>query len=439
MKKKLSLPFQNMTPRGWQNLAIAAAITFYLILMGSTFINSGICEKSTMDFCAYWISGKIINQRSYADIYDLNVQREFQQAYFSFSRIPEAQTFAMMYPPVFVVPFQFLSFLSPTLSYIIWTSINLLGFIFYLFFFVKKVGKNPATPRYLLLALISLPIFINFYEGQVNIWLAVCAGEFIRALLEGKPYKAGLWLGGWLIKPQILLLVIPFILFQRLFKAFWGFLTSSFTVLLFSYLLIGTKGFLTLYQALQTSAGGGGVSNPLGMMNWRMLGSQISLITSSTAGLIITITGSIITLGITFYVLRKRIKPNSTEMVVAILAIFSATLLVTYHAHFHMIIILIPAMLYLLDRGRFSLKLFLFWVFMPIAIEFLDRNSLILIHYDFPLSILGPAIKLLEGLRGFTLNMLVFLWSIQTIMKGNLKTKPKVLPKEIQPKVIDNE
>jgi hypothetical protein len=419
MNKKLTLPFQNMSPRAWQNLAIAATITFYLILMGSTFINQGICEKSTMDYCAYWISGKIINQNGYADIYNLDIQKEFQQAYYSFSRIPGASTFAMMYPPVFVVPFQFLSFLSPTLGYILWTSMNLIGFILYLSFFVKKTGQNASSPRYLLMVLISLPIFINFYEGQYNIWLAICAGEFIRAFLEEKPFKAGLWLGGWLVKPQILLLIIPFILFQRKFKTFWGFLASSVVVFLASLLLIGTKGLAFLFETLQTSSQGGGVSNPLGMMNWRMLGSQIALITSSTVGLIVTITGSLVTAGITFYVLRKKFGPKSPKMVVAILTVFAATLLVTYHAHFHTILILIPPMLYLLNHDQFNLRLFLFWVFMPIAIEFIDRSSLILIRFGFPLPILGSSIKLLEGLRGFTLNFLVWLWSLKILVKNH--------------------
>ena len=93
-----------------------------------------------------------------------------------------------------------------------------------------------------------------------------------------------------------------------------------------SYFLIGSKGFLTLFHGLQNSASGGGVSNYLGMMNWRMLGGQISQITSINIGLIISIIGSIITIGVTFYYFYKKIDPTSSWMIVAITAIFSATL-----------------------------------------------------------------------------------------------------------------
>ncbi len=45
MNKKLTLPFKNMTPRAWQNLAIAATITFYLILMGSIYFGLGFVKN----------------------------------------------------------------------------------------------------------------------------------------------------------------------------------------------------------------------------------------------------------------------------------------------------------------------------------------------------------------------------------------------------------
>ena len=94
-----------MTPRAWQNLAIAATITFYLILLGSVYFGFGMCKKSAVDFCAYWVSGKIINSDGFADIYDLEIQREFQMKYFEFSRDPSAQTYSIMYPPLFMMTF----------------------------------------------------------------------------------------------------------------------------------------------------------------------------------------------------------------------------------------------------------------------------------------------------------------------------------------------
>ena len=59
-----------------------------------------------------------------------------------------------------------------------------------------------------------MPVFLNFFFGQVNLWLLICAGEFFRAFLSAKPLKAGLFLGGWLLKPQLLILIIPFLLIQ---------------------------------------------------------------------------------------------------------------------------------------------------------------------------------------------------------------------------------
>ena len=63
--------------------------------------------------------------------------------------------------------------------------------------------------------LISLPVFLNLFTGQVNVWLVVCVGEFMRASISGREFRSGLWLGGLLLKPQALLLLAAGLLMRR--------------------------------------------------------------------------------------------------------------------------------------------------------------------------------------------------------------------------------
>jgi len=76
LKKKRYFLFKNMTTDGWQNLALVAVLTFYIILIAFFIINSNeinICEDYAEDFCAFWSAGKLINQHGFASIYDLDL------------------------------------------------------------------------------------------------------------------------------------------------------------------------------------------------------------------------------------------------------------------------------------------------------------------------------------------------------------------------------
>lgn len=415
MKKKRVPPFQGMTSVGWQNLALAAIFTYYIILLAFSLINNNMCGNLAGDYCAYWSGGRIINQGGIADIYDLDLLTQFQKEIY-----PQANSSSILfqpvevpYLPIFVLPFQFLSLLNLPSSFLVWTLINLIGFILYLRFFAKEVTGNDMPFRLVLMIILSLPVFVNLLEGQLNIWLGICAGEFIRAFLSDKPYRAGLWLGGWLLKPQLLILIIPFLLIQRSFKVLTGFIVSAIAALVISFGLINADGFLRLKNILLESAEGGVTSHPQAMMNWRMLGWHIASFTSSTIGWTIIILGSALTVCVTLFIFRRRLSLDSTQDAIALLGIFAATGVVTWHAHLHMSIILIPVMVYLIIKNSFNEKLFLGWVFMPILVQFI---SYIIIAAYINLEILPTSIDqvsdLARGLPGFILNLLFLGWAI---------------------------
>jgi len=90
--------------------------------------------------------------------------------------------------------------------------------------------------------LLYFPVFANFINGQVNVFLLVCTGEFLRNVMEDHPFTAGLWLGGLLLKPQVLILIVPVILILRYWKIFAGFFASSAVILLTSLALSGWNG-----------------------------------------------------------------------------------------------------------------------------------------------------------------------------------------------------
>ena len=428
MKKKNRLPFQEMSPRGWENLALAAMVTFFILRIGFAFINTGICGNLAFDYCAYWSAGKIINERGIADIYDLDILSQFQKNIYpqaNSSSIPFTPV-EIPYLPIFVLPFQFLSLINLPFSFLVWTLINLIGFILYLRFFSKNVAGYSLSFRFILMIILSLPVFINLYKGQVNIWLCICEGEFIRAAISDKPFRAGLWLGGWLLKPQLLVLIIPFLLIKRSIKVLSGFIASTIAVLVISFSFINTNGFLSLKNILLESAGGGASSNPMIMVNWRMLGWHIASLTSSTIGWVIIIIGSLLTVCATLVFFRKRIPPDPTRFAIALLGIFAATCVVTWHTHLHMSIILIPPMLYLIMKNRFNKNLFLIWVFVPNLIQFIGYISATFVRIQNLQINISQVLALTEGFPGFVMNLLILGWAIEQYTRGR-----KEVPSEV--------
>jgi len=130
---------------------------------------------------------------------------------------------------VFFIPFKYLSKVNLQVSYWIWTSINLVALIGYLVFFLRKIfpqDKTAASPwKFLIPVLLSFPVFNNLINGQVEVFTLICAGEFVRNSLDKKPFLSGVWLGGLLIKPQLLILIIPYLLL-RVTESYPGFITS---------------------------------------------------------------------------------------------------------------------------------------------------------------------------------------------------------------------
>jgi hypothetical protein len=416
MKNNRALPFQNMTPAGWQNLALVAVSVFYLLQVGFDLISHNMCGNLAMDYCAYWSAGKITNNSGYADVYDLNLLTQIQK-----SIHPQGNNLSIpfdvlpiVYLPIFVIPFQVLSLLSLESGFWVWTLLNLIGFIFYLHFFTKEITGKSLSFRLGLMLMLSLPVFLNLLWGQVNIWLGICVGEFMRAILSKKPFRAGLWLGGWWLKPQLLILIVPILLFQRSIKAIAGFAASTAAVLIVSFSLINVNGFLNLLNLIFGFAKGMPSNGPEIMMNWRMLGLHISFFSGPIIGWIVIIIGIILTLYATSIICKKTILTDAAapQFTVALLGIFAATGAITWHAHLSMSIILIPPMIYLYTQKQFPEKLLLLWVFMPITIMFIVYILAALMQTKILPPSTAELLNLLAGLRGLILNLVFLAWAV---------------------------
>lgn len=367
-------PFQNLNAAAWQNLALVALITYYVIWFLVPLLYHGFFVSLASDYLALWSAGHIANQEGFAQAYRLEALRRIQEPLvpnpdpqnLSFSPIPAP------YLPVFLLPAVFLAHLPPQASFWLWTSLNLGALIGYFIFYARRSKLFPHAWRPFLFSLCSFPVFSNFFWGQLNVWLVIFSGEFLWNMQQERPFKAGLWLAGLLLKPQTLILVLPLLLFWRKWRTLAGFSIAGVGLFALSALLLGGEGILNFIHLARFWGREGDALvaiNPSNMMNWRMVATHLAREVGNWPAWGIAALGSLLTL---WFALRPSLKPPAPEAFPQVLLhVFVATLLVTWHAHYHMAMILLPPLWIGLAKGRLPFRRLLWWVFLPPLVQFL--------------------------------------------------------------------
>lgn len=345
-------PFRGLDSRAWQNLLLAAlcgfygALTLYEIVEGNTFASLGA------DHMAFWGAGLIARTAGFKNAYDLIQLRRVQAPYIPappdpswvFVPLPAAVL------PVFLLPFEIFSLLSPPVSLVIWTLLNGLGLFFYLRHWVREANPEAPAGHMAALLMASFPVFTTLFWGQVNALLAIFVGEFLRAMRSGKPLRAGLWLGGLWLKPQTLLLLLPALLLQRQGWVLTGFGAMSLLLVGLSLLLAGPQTLLRLLSLWLAFAEGIPTNIPENMVNWRMLGLRLEEFLPPAWAWGIAGTGLVLTAALALWLWRRPIAPSTPEFPVALLGILAATSAIAWHSHLHQMLFLLPVLTFLIAR-----------------------------------------------------------------------------------------
>jgi len=353
MKPKLSLNFKHIN---WKIPILVVIVCFNLIFIIVWVVNGSFFSIYGRDYLAYWSAGKIADQKGYSKIYDLNnlrsVQTQELESLGVLSKTDESSTLVIPVPyfSFFVLPFQILSKIDLVNGYWLWTILNLIILIGYLVFFMRKLlPENGTKVNYLKLLipiLISYPVIHNLIFGQVNVLLLVCAGEFIRNAVRKKSILSGLWLGGLLVKPQLLILIIPIILIMRNWKVLMGFVASSGIILVTSLILSGSAGIKALINLWTRYSVSIATNSPEVMINWRMVGVNLNNLLNTSLGWVIIGLGMVLTILALYFLIKQNPPLGSPSWVITMLGVFSATLAITWHAHQHMAMVLIPFLVY---------------------------------------------------------------------------------------------
>ena len=375
-----------------------------------------MCGSIGGDYCVYVSAGRVANADGFAAVYNLDLLKQAESLILQLPPGPSGVAVPpFLYLPVFVVPFQVFALVQPGIGYWIWTVANVALLLLYLRFFLRRMQLPPAPARLVAMLFISLPLFMNVFTGQIDVWLAVCVGEFMRAMVDRRPYRAGLWLGGLVLKPQILLLITAVLLVQRAWRLLAGVASCGAVLSFISLLLVGPSGFLGMLSGWLTTVGGTANIWVDGMMNWRMLGFHLANISNSWIGWGFTGAGMLATLVIMLFVWRRPLDPDSPSFAVATVGMLAAAAMLAWHAHIHLAVMLIPPLVYAYQRNLLPQRIWDYWVFLPavlyMAMVFIPES---LIALGVPSAAVTPVIYFVIGAGEFSANLVLFCWAVRT-------------------------
>ncbi len=416
-------PFQNLGPQERRNLALAAVFAFYAVYIGMGLYWNNLFTAIGTDYLAFWSAGYLANTEGYARAYDLEALRRVQDPWapdptdpsIVFSPIP-APLF-----PIFLPIFQLFALLPANWSYLIWTILNVILLIIYWCFLVRSAMLESSVNRRSLMIMLSFPVFWSLVWGQVNFLLLVCIGEFLRAMISGKPFRAGVWLGGLWLKPQTLILIAPALLLKCSWKALSGFAVASLGVVGASIGIGGLKAMHHLANLWLGYASGLPTNDPQWMINWRMAGIHLSSFLGPRVGWGIALAGLALTILAALSLWRRPFPPSSPEFGIALLGTMAATGAATWHAHLHIMVIIIPPLLYLLYQRLLPSVWVDVWLFLLPAmmlvgfvldlmgksrvLPFIPPEGLVATHYAL-------------AFTGWGLNLGLLLWAVRNARWG---------------------
>jgi hypothetical protein len=377
-KRNTILSSANIQTNGLMNHSTSSTIVWLdrlwvlallvVLIAGLLLLRSGqSCAYLGTDFRGYYAAAQIARQRGFDQVYDQAIQEEYQSTLLM--KCPGAPAWApllpvyMPYLPVYVLVVLPLTYLDYSTSYLLWVLLNLLGLLAYLLYFSRSMGVKANLKRSLQWSL-CVPLLSNLALGQMNVFLVIFVGEFILAYSRGRQTLSGFWLAAMLMKPHTLVILLPGLVISQNWRVLYGFSTGALIVLVSSIFIGGVDGVGASIQ-MATQFAGPLIQTAPSMMNFRALALNLESVGLDRFAWAIAIFGMALSSGLVFYLWRQKAPVKGISFILLTVATLAATFAVTWHSHFYLLMILLPALLYLDSNGCIPLSGRWVWIAGP--------------------------------------------------------------------------
>ena len=338
-------------------VAVAFLLTWYTLMW------IGLAEErggySSTDFRVFYTAGRLAQSGHLSDIYNLNLQYNFQVNYFGVTINP-SDLLTFNHPPL-LIPIQALLFSEAfAASYWRWVIFLILllvcSSILVGRLLLLRGWEKPATALAVMGWALSYPVFLSVFKGQDTALLLLGAMVWMYGLLTDQDWLAGLGLALTTVRPQIALaMAIPFLFKRR--KIWWWFCAGAMLLVVYSVAMLGWRGVEEFMQVMLVSARGDGYGiSPATMFNF--IGMVTRIFPDANANIVsisvwIFFILVILLLSFTWW---KSKKIGTWQIILMVtLCVFAAP-----HLHYHDLSLLLLAMVGMMvdgvERGILPLK-----------------------------------------------------------------------------------
>jgi hypothetical protein len=224
------------------------------------------------DFTAFYTGWAIVRDGKGADVYDLDLEMNYQRQILSGNQFSEG-LLPFINPPHVALVGAPLAYLSLSNAYLVWFIFQA-GLVFWLFSLLSQLARDwlPHERKMMLITAAALPfMFINFLLGAFSLLILVCTLQFVLLLQRNRQLPAGVWLLVGLVKPQAVVLLGVVLLASRRWRALYVCLCGTIILFLVPSLVLGRNIWFVYFQRLTefSSFYGRYSINPQGMYNLR--------------------------------------------------------------------------------------------------------------------------------------------------------------------------
>jgi len=219
--------------------------------------NSGEFLKD-IDFRIIYTGGQIAREGDWNAVYDLEQQRQ-TQSQITGKPLEIADLLPFNHPPA-LLPLQWLvAMFEYRAAYLLWGGLAALVSLLnaWLVWRLTRRAGWPGLPAGFFAAqsFLFYPIFVSLNKGQDTVFALIGLTVLLLGLHENREKLSGLGLAVLTLRPQFALpLAVPFLFKQR--KTWWWFVGFALALVVYSVLMVGTKGVMDFVNMLVVTSSG---------------------------------------------------------------------------------------------------------------------------------------------------------------------------------------
>ncbi|HRJ75496.1 MAG TPA: glycosyltransferase family 87 protein, partial [Anaerolineales bacterium] len=228
------------------------SLTIIYIFQWNTMIKNPSLRTGT-DFMSYYSVARISQEYGISKVYDLNLQKEFQEEAVNFP-LAEGQVLLYLHVP-YIIPLLNL-FVSKNyiVSFILWATLMLSIYSLASIFLLKNISKNTYGLYFLGLVLF-FPFFQSLLLGQDTAILFLGVVFWFVGATKNKEWLSAIGVALTSVRPHFCLLFLASLFFYHP-KSIWKYIFTTNILILLSFLLVGWNGIRQFIEILRISANG---------------------------------------------------------------------------------------------------------------------------------------------------------------------------------------